>query len=75
MPKLSYVKKLVFHRYHHTDTDTDTRLMIHTYTNNAQTSILIPIPGIVTNDIPGIGIGTIPILELIPILDKDSYRY
>ena len=39
--------------------------------------IPIPIPGIFTNNIPGIG--TLPILELIPIpipiLDKDSYRY
>ena len=40
---------------------------------------MVPIPGIFTNNIPGIGIGTIPILELIPIpisiVDKDSYRY
>ena len=53
--------------------------MIHTDTDTAQASILIPIPGIFTNNIHGIGIGigTIPILELlpIPILDKDSYRY
>ena len=61
-------------------------MMIHTDTD--QTSIpipiligMVPIPGIFTNNIPGIciGIGAIPILELIPIpipiLDKDSYRY
>ena len=52
---------LMVHRYHHTDTDTDTRLMIHTDTDTAQASIPIPIQGIFTNNIPGIGIGTIPI--------------
>ena len=38
---------------------------------------MVPIPGILFVKIPGIGIGTIPILKLIPIpiLDKDSYRY
>ena len=35
--------------------------------------IPIPIPGNFTNNIPGIGIGTILILEVIPIPDKDSY--
>ena len=62
--------------------------MIHTDTNTDQTSIpiplliaMVPIPDIFTKNTPGIciGIGTIPILELIPIpipiLDKDSYRY
>ena len=42
---------------------------------------MVPIPGILFVKIPGIGIGTIPILEFIPIpitipiLDKDSYQY
>ena len=54
------------------------QLMIHTDINTDMTCILIRIPGIFTNDIPGIGIGirNIPIVELIPIaiLDKVKHR-
>ena len=35
-------------------------------------AILIPIPGLFTNDIPGIGISTILILELVPITIPDK---
>ena len=59
--------------------------MVPTDTNNHTAPTSIPIlilvsvwypytrTGIFTNNIPGIGIGLIPILELIP--NKDSYGY
>ena len=66
-------------------TNNDTMQIIHSDTNNhtALTSIPIVIlvsvwypytrTGIFTNNIPGIGIGPVLILELIP--NKDSYGY
>ena len=55
--------------------------MIHADTDTSIGIGLVPIPGIFTNDIPGIciDIGTIPILELIqipiPILFRHPYLY
>ena len=63
-----FSSEVVFHRYHHTDTDTrlnihtDTRLMIHTDTD---TGIHTDTDTYTDADTD---IRTIPILELIPIL-------
>ena len=57
--------------------DTNTRMMIHTDTNSPQTSKPLMMPAMFPHNITGIGIGTILILDLIPIsiTGQDSYQY
>ena len=81
-----------YHAWNHTNTDTATRLMIHTETgaDTSQNSIMIPIqiqvsvsvirirpmqipiPGILTYNIPGIGTIQIPILIIYATSEPSS---